>query len=282
MPKTNGCGSFPMSYATLMVCCDLNPKNDNRLHIAASLAERFDARVIGIAAQAAIVPVSLAAGDTFADVDMWEQSQADIAKRLQLVEEHFRDALKGRAKQIDWRSAVAEPVSFIAEECRAADLVIVGKRLDDTALDPADLVVQAGRPLLMIPDEVEVLKAERILVAWKDTREVRRAIRDALPLLRQCQKAIVAEIDEDQDPAAANRRVEDVVAWLACHGVKAAAWSEPVVKDVATQLDALAVKEALDLIVAGAYGHGKIREWIFGGVTRDLMQQTSRCHLVAH
>jgi nucleotide-binding universal stress UspA family protein len=282
MPKVNCRGSFPMSYATLMVCCDLNPKNDNRLRIAASLAEQFDARVIGIAAQSAIIPVSLEASDAFADADMWEQNQANIAKRLQLVEEHFRDALKGRAAQIDWRSAVAEPVSFIAAECRAADLVIVGKHLDDTSLDPADLVLQAGRPLLMIPDEVEVLKAERALVAWKDTREARRAICDALPLLRLCQKVIVAEIDEDHDPAAANRRVEDVAAWLACHGVNAAAWSEPLVKDAAAQLDALAVKEALDLIVAGAYGHGKFREWVFGGVTRDFLQQASRCHLLAH
>jgi hypothetical protein len=111
-----------MSYASLMVCCDPNPRNDNRLHIAASLAERFDARVIGIAAQAELIPLYVEEGAPFTDVDM---CRTNIAKRLELVEERFRDALKGRARQIEWRSAIAEPVSFIAEECRAADLVIV-------------------------------------------------------------------------------------------------------------------------------------------------------------
>jgi nucleotide-binding universal stress UspA family protein len=271
-----------MSYTTLMVCCDLNPIHDNRLHITASLAERLDARVIGIAAQAEILPLTLAEGDPFANVDMWEQNQANIAQRLQVVEERFREALKGRAKQIEWRSEVAEPVSFIAKESRAADLVIAGMTTDDTWLDPADLVMQTGRPLLMIPNGIEVLKAEGILVAWKDTREARRAIYDALPLLRLCQKAIVAEIDEDHKPAAANHRVEDVVAWLAGQGVNATARAEPLLKGAAAQLDGLADSEGLDLIVAGAYGRGKFREWVFGGVTRDLLEQTSRCHLLAH
>jgi nucleotide-binding universal stress UspA family protein len=160
--------------------------------------------------------------------------------------------------------------------------VIVGKGSDETSFDPADLVMWAGRPLLLVPDEVEALKAERILVAWKDTREARRAIYDALPLLRLCQKAIVAEIDENHNPAAANHRIQDVVTWLSGHGVNATAWSEPLLKGVVAQLDALADTEVLDLIVSGAYGHGKIREWVFGGVTRDLLGQTSRCHLLAH
>ena len=55
-----------------------------------------------------------------------------------------------------------------------------------------------------------------------------------------------------------------------------------MLKGVVAQLDALADTEVLDLIVSGAYGHGKIREWVFGGVTRDLLGQTSRCHLLAH
>jgi nucleotide-binding universal stress UspA family protein len=271
-----------MSYTTLMVCCDLNPIHDNRLHIAASLAERFDAKVIGIAAQAEILPLTLAEGDAFSNVDMWEQNQAKIAQRLQLVEERFREALKGRAKQLEWRSEVGEPISFIAKESRAADLVIAGTSTDDTSLDPAGLVMQTGRPLLMIPNGIGVLNAERILVAWKDTREARRAVCDALPLLRNCQKVIVAEIDEDHKPAAANQRVEDVTAWLTKHGVTATARSEPLQEGATAQLDALAGTEGLGLIVAGAYGHGKFREWVFGGVTRDLLQQTSRCYLAAH
>jgi nucleotide-binding universal stress UspA family protein len=139
-----------------------------------------------------------------------------------------------------------------------------------------------GRDNLVVPAESDVLRAERILIAWKDTRESRRAVFDALPLLRLCQKAIVAEIDEDKDPDLANRRVEDVVSWLQCHGINAAAWSEPVREAAAAQLESLAAEEAADLVVAGAYGHGRIREWVFGGVTQDFLRRSSRCHLLSH
>lgn len=269
-----------MSYATLMVHCDLDPGNDTRLSIATSLAERFDARVIGIAAQAEIVPLYFAEG--YAASNFEEEDRASIEKRLRLAEEHFRDTLNGRVKEIEWRAAVDAPFSFITRECRAADLVIVGKDADGASLDPGDLIMLAGRPLLMIPNGADGLKAERVLIAWKDTREARRAVFDALPLLRLCQKAIVAEIDEDRDPASANRRVEDVAAWLACHGVNAASWSEPLVTDAAGQLAALAEEEVADLIVSGAYGRGKFREWIFGGATREFLQRSPRCHLVSH
>jgi nucleotide-binding universal stress UspA family protein len=126
------------------------------------------------------------------------------------------------------------------------------------------------------------LKAERILVGWTDSAEARRAVYDALPLLRRCQTAIVAEIDREQEPVAAKRRVDDVVAWLACHGVNAAGVVEPLRDHLAAQLDALAKKEGADLLVTGAYGHSKLREWILGGATRDLLKQTARCHMLSH
>ncbi|HTV34659.1 MAG TPA: universal stress protein [Methylocella sp.] len=271
-----------MSYATLLVVSDLNPKSANRLKIAADLAQRFKARVIGIAAQAVVLPLSLAQSDAFADADVWAQSQAEIAKLLQEIEERFRGAFKDLGTPIEWRSEVTEPVPFIARESRAADLIIAGKDLDDTLLDPSDLVLQAGRPALLIPNETESLKAERLLIAWKDTREARRAIHDALPLLRQSQKIIVAEIDEDENPAAAARRVADVVAWLASHGVNADGVSEAATTSPAAQLDQIAAREDADIIIAGAYGHGRFREWVFGGVTHDLFLKSSRTQFFAH
>jgi nucleotide-binding universal stress UspA family protein len=119
------------------------------------------------------------------------------------------------------------------------------------------------------------LQVERILVAWKDTRDARRAVYDALPLLKKSQRVIVYEIDEDHDPGAAQRHVDDVVTWLANHGVGGVGMVEPLRDSPAVQLEALARQEAANLIVAGAFGHSKLREWIFGGVTRDLLGQSS-------
>jgi nucleotide-binding universal stress UspA family protein len=275
-----------MSYATLMVQLDLDRRNDSRLKIAGDLAERFNARVIGIAAQAEIMPMYFA--DGYSASFLVEQNLADIKQRLQQAEERFRAALTARAKHIEWRSAIEQPALYIADQCRAADLIILGHtaaedKLDaGTEFDPSDLIGRAGRPLLLVPREVDVMKAERILIGWKDTPEARRAVFDALPLLRLCQRALVAEIDEDNDPAEAQRRVEDVVAWLACHGVKAVGKVEPAQGHLTAQLDALAIQEGADLLITGAYGHSKLREWILGGATRDFLKQPSRCHLLAH
>ena len=278
-------GGFPVSFATLMVHLDLDHTNDARLSIAADLAERLDAGVIGIAACSEVLPYY---ADGFVSGMLVDENRIEIQKRIDSAEERFRSALNGRAKQIEWRSALTQPTFYVAEQARAADLVIVGANRAADALDPlrqldpSDLVTMAGRPILIVPQGVGEMKAERILVAWKDTREARRAIWDALPLLRKCEKAIVAEIDENNDPSAAQSRVDDVVAWLAGHGVKAFGTVPPSVQEAAIQLETLAWEEGADLIVAGAYGHSRFREWVLGGVTRDLITKTPRCSLLAH
>jgi nucleotide-binding universal stress UspA family protein len=275
-----------MSYVTLMVHIDLDDRNGARLKITGDLAERFDARVIGVAAQSEITPMGFA--DDYSAAYALEQNLASIKQGLEEAEERFRRALTNRVKRLEWRSAIEPPAAYVAAQCRAADLIIVGHSAEQDSLelgqelDPGNLIVRAGRPVLLVPYEVEVLKAERILVGWTDSAEARRAVYDALPLLQQCQTAIVAEIDRDQDPAAAKRRVDDVVAWLACHGVKGVGVVEQLHGHMAVQLDALAAKEGADLLVTGAYGKSKLRELILGGATRDLLKQTARCHLLSH
>jgi nucleotide-binding universal stress UspA family protein len=280
-----------MSYATLMVYLDLDQRNDARLSVVGDLAERFTARVIGVAAQSEPVYYAAdvdAASFVAEDLGQMEANLAAIKQRVEQAEERFRTALRGRATQLEWRSSVEDPVPYIADQCRAADLLVIGKTTSDETqepnaqINPSDLIARTGRPLLIVPLHVQTLQAERILVGWKDRREARRAVFDALPLLKNSQPVIVCEIDEDHDPAAAQRHVDDVVTWLANHGVSGEAKVEPLRESPAIQLEALAKQEAADLIVAGAFGHGKLREWILGGVTRDLLGQSSCCQLLAH
>jgi nucleotide-binding universal stress UspA family protein len=280
-----------MSYATLMVHLDLDQKNDARLSVVGDLAERFAARVIGVAAQAEPVYYTAdvnSASFVAEDVGQMEANLAAIKQRLEQAEERFRTALRGRAKQLEWRSSIEDPVPYIADQCRAADLLVIGKTANDETqepnaqINPSDLIVHTGRPLLMVPLHVQTLQAKRILVGWKDTREARRAVLDALPLLKTSQQVIVSEIDEDDDPGTAQRHVDDVVTWLANHGVSGVAKVEPLRDSPAIQLEALAKQEAADLIVAGAFGHSKLREWLLGGVTRDLLGQSFCCQLIAH
>jgi hypothetical protein len=183
-----------MTYSTLMVQLELEHSNDARLRIAGDLAEQFGAKLIGIAACERSTPLYYADG-AFAQ-GLLERDRVELAQRLANTEERFRAAAKGRAQAVEWRSALASPTSYVARQARAADLVITGTNRDGWALDPARrldpsaLVMEAGRPVFLVPPEVEWLKLGTVLVAWKDTREARRAVWDALPLLQRAQEVL--------------------------------------------------------------------------------------------
>jgi len=150
---------------------------------------------------------------------------------------------------------------------------------------PKDLVMQMGRPLLLVPDAVNRLDLRSVLVGWKDTPEARRAVADSIPLLRTAQEVTVAEIPENgASRSAAASRVRDVVAWLSRHGITAAERVPDRAHDTsaAAQFDDIAGAVGAGLIVAGAYGHSRFRELVLGGMTQHLMTQPSRCVLLSH
>jgi nucleotide-binding universal stress UspA family protein len=274
-----------MTYSTLMVHLELDRSNDARLQIAGELAEQFDSTLIGIAAAETMHGPYFADG-AFAK-GVLEQDHADITRQFREVEARFRGVLEKRAAKLEWRCAVDLPTDFVVREARAADLVITGCDRDrvfpDTLreLSPSDLVLQAGRPIFVVAPEAEHLALDRILVAWKDAREARRAALDAVPLLCRAKEVSIVEIIESEHHrSAAQCRVNDVAAWVARKGIHVSAMV--AVGDAAAQLEAVASEIGAGLIVAGAYGHTRIGERVFGGVTRDLFARSSRCALLAH
>ena len=143
--------------------------------------------------------------------------------------------------------------------------------------------MQAGRPVLVVSDTFNWLDLRSVLVAWKDTAEARRAVSDALPVLRQSTEVTVVEIVEGEaDRAAALSRVGDVVAWLSRHGVRASEQVPEQRGDAATQLEQIASDVGAGVVIAGAYGHSRLSEWILGGVTRRLINPSNRCSLLSH
>jgi nucleotide-binding universal stress UspA family protein len=277
-----------MTLATVMVSLAFDASNEARLEAACQLAERFDAGIVGVAAAQFSPPLYFTTGQRAQD--LIEQGQASIRERLLELEVQFRDATTPRARYVDWRSALDFPSRFVLQEARCADIVVTGGLSpafsDAFALaSPKDLVMQTGRPLLVVPDRVDWLDSRTVLVAWKDTTEARRAIADSLPLLRQANNIVIAEIPEaDGERSAAEARVGDVVAWLGRHGLIASA-RVPERRDGADatqQLDDIANDLGAGLIVAGAYGHSRFRELVLGGMTQHLVAQSARCVLLSH
>jgi nucleotide-binding universal stress UspA family protein len=134
------------------------------------------------------------------------------------------------------------------------------------------------------PPKVSSLRAEHVVVGWKDTREARRAIQDALPLLRRAARVLVVELSETtEEKGAAQEAVAEVVRYLDRHRVKADALVQVSEGGSGVkQLIELALQEGADLIVAGAYGHSRLGEWLFGGMTRGLLAESPICCLFSH
>lgn len=271
-----------MTYATLMVHLDGSGSNKARLDVAAGLAQHYGAKVIGIAA---CEPVQFG-GDPYMDGELAVIERDIATNQLARAQTDFEthEALKPHV--LAWHSipTLENLTDLIAERARCADLVITGAEAasgnGSTHADTGALVLRAGRPVLVVPDEIVATEFKSILVAWADTRECRRAIVDALPFLKDADRITVAEVSDD--PPTARTAVDDVIAWLERHGIQADRKVAREGKSGTNALAAIAARHDADLIVAGAYGHSRMREWMFGGVTRDLLLREKRCALLAH
>jgi nucleotide-binding universal stress UspA family protein len=275
-----------VTYKTIMVHLDLAQYSEPALRIACELADRFKSKVIGVTAGLPNAPIH---ADGMIATSVLETDYEQLNQAIGRCESHFRSALKDFSGSLEWRSAADYPADFLAREARAADLLVVGRAENYAALGPqhlleiGDAVMQAGRPVLVVPPRSTSLALNRILIAWKDSREARRALPAALPLLRRAAELIIVEIvSGENERSDANERVADVAKWLQRHNVRASARVEPSGGDVGSQLEAIASEARVDLIVAGAYGHTRLSEWIFGGVTRHLLQHSATCALLVH
>lgn len=276
-----------MTYKSVMVHLELDGGNDGVLKIAGELARRFEARVIGIVA---CQPIQLPVSDGLYLGEAIKQERQQIKEKFAAAERQFRSALQDQVKGLEWRSAISDgPLAdYIAQQARAADLIITGRDIgSDLVNQPrrvklGDLVMGAGRPVLIVPKGITTLAMRHVMAGWKDSREARRALADALPFLQAAGRATVLSVTSQQESAAVQAEAEDVAAWLRQHRVEASAEVMVAAGTEAGYLRATLLDRKCDLLVAGAYGHNRLREWIFGGVTEDALTNPPCCVLFSH
>jgi nucleotide-binding universal stress UspA family protein len=279
-----------MDYGSFLVHVEANStSSEARLKLAASLTKRFEAILIGVAA-ASMPPLPMADPyGVIVDGEFLEAEETQIKEELSVAEDLFRRHPACEGISTKWRSALGRPVDIITHEARAADVIIVGRDLERIrrspyqSADPGDVLMQAGRPVLVVPPGSSALEAKHILVAWKDTREARRAVWDALPLLERAESVQVIEVADEKDVSQAAARVDDVVSYLSWHKVNAQAEVRTLrERSIADELILVAEQSGADLIVAGGYGHARLREWMMGGVTSDLLKHSPKCCFLCH
>jgi nucleotide-binding universal stress UspA family protein len=259
-----------MTFAAIMVSVDFDHGSEVRISVAAALAARFNSLLIGVAGW----PLRKHRHQTSSEAGGLESPEL-VSKELKNLGERFRNLAGAVTDRLEWRSSMNFPREVIAAEARAADLVVIGQGLLPGDIyhtyDPGTIILVAGRPILTVPESLGRFEPSRILIAWKDTREARRAVRDALPFLRQAEDVAIAVVNP-KDGERADAQIADVAQYLARHQVSVGRQIASVGDDSnADILLELAYQHDVDLIVAGAYGRTRLGEWIFGGVTRHLL-----------
>jgi nucleotide-binding universal stress UspA family protein len=273
-----------MSYAVLMVYIEADSKPEHLVRLTASLADKFNATLVGLSAIPIHPPFLIES------VVIWQATASDIVEltaALAAKEEWFLNIAGSDHRKLEWRGIFDFPTDSLAREARSADLVVIGQTSGQkegyAAFDTGEALLMIGRPVLVVPDGVSSLSAEHVVIGWKETREARRAVGDALPFLHEATRVTIVEICEEGEERSAQEHLADVVAYLTKHRIKSVA---RVLLDrqvsSAAQLIKLAQDEGADLLVTGAYGHSRLGEWAFGGMTQDLLTTSPICCLMSH
>lgn len=273
-----------MSLESLLVYVEADREQANLVHVAAELAARHGSTITGLSALG-IRPPFVADGVV---IDLGGEAEIEQMKLLLATRESwFRRVAGERKPAVAWRSGLELPTTSLIREAAGADLIVVSSARETGDLyrqpDVAEAILRAGRPFLVVPDGVASMSADRIVVGWKNTREARRAVADALPFLARASEVTIVEVCERQDVKVAFSEVEELRRYLEKHKVKSCyervVWSD---RAIGKQLTAIAHQMRADLIVTGAYGHSRLGEWIFGGATRELLVSSDVCCLMSH
>ncbi|MDP3852432.1 universal stress protein [Phenylobacterium sp.] len=274
-----------MTIASVLVHAEPDAAASPRLACAAAVAESFDALLMGVGAE---LLQSTAVADPFGMLAMEWQGvmRQQLEDNLKTAEQAFRQ--HARDLRTDWRTLYQPPTEALCHIARGADLIVAGGAPLTGAdywrqADTAELAIRAGRPVLVAPPTQRTFHGDRILVAWKDTREARRALADAMPFLKRAEAVVVMEVCAEDRVEAAEFHTSEVVAHLKRHGVEASARVEVEADERAcAEINIQARSMAADLIVAGCYGHSRMREWVMGGVSQGLIHAPERFVLLSH
>jgi nucleotide-binding universal stress UspA family protein len=276
-----------MSFKTILVHCDGAKPVADRLAVAAGLASRFEAVLLGVHARSPFEP-PLFVGKSFDMARFVQAHRQHVMEDQAAALAAFEDASKSKPFTAEWRSLNGRPDELVVRCSRYSDLVIVGQTMPDgPTLIPGDLpetvAIGSGRPVLVVP-HVGVRKAVggTVLLCWNASRESARAAADALPFLRSAKKVVVLVVE----PSRAGHGDEpgaDVATWLARHGA-----SVTVQRDIAPDVGvgevilSRAADHDADLVVMGVYGHLRLREAVLGGVSRTMLSSMTVPVLMSH
>jgi len=279
-----------MPLKTIAVFIDPSEVGEARAAYAVKLAFRHGSHLIGIF----VVPIGW-------DGNPSESFVRGKAAIRQLIEYHaaVESAATNAASQSFSAVSTREDISFefrflrhgeanegAALNALHSDLVIVGSpQLGGLPREwsAETLLLATGVPFLLLPERWTGPTAEHVIVAWNASREARRAVADALPLLVGARSVTILVVDPQKNSRHGEEPGADVALYLSRHGAKVVVERvQSNGQQIADAILGFAKQQNSDLIVVGAYSHARTTEMIFGGVTRCLLRDTTVPLLISH
>jgi len=270
-----------MSFKTLLTYWDGEAASSNRVEAAVALARMFDAHlnIVAFGYEPDIPSYAPAAAMT----DFYGRAREDAEAMVKEAEAFLETAdVKAEARSaVSTYSGLAFTFGAMA---RFADLVVLdqpyGATYEEAAVNLLEgAMLDGDAPALICPRPMQNRPAT-VLIGWNDSREALRAVRRSLPFLIQADRVEIAIVEPGRSEATPG---EDLALMLARHGVPVEV--NPLAKTTETTSAALrqrAIDLDADLMVMGAYGHSRFREYVLGGVTREILEDVPVPVLMAH
>ncbi|MFM2422048.1 MAG: hypothetical protein RL291_578 [Pseudomonadota bacterium] len=280
-----------MTCKTILVHLHDLGRADRLLRAAIPLARAHGAHLIALAVipPYVVIPASAAAGASVTVDEHRLAYRQDMTK----LKTRFEDLCRSEQLSIEWREAdsgFGTPAAQIMEHGRSADLLIIAQKdpgwsYSSYLEEPDRIAVECGRPLLLLPNMGNInLPPKRALIAWNGTREAARAVADAIPLMPPGTDVTILWVDPTNDRhSAGDVPGADLATALSRHGLRCEA---TFIRTTSGDAGAAILREAaarnVDLIVMGVYGHSRLREFLLGGVSRDVFARMDRPVLMSH
>ncbi len=280
-----------MSCKTILVYLNDTARAERLLGVATAHAKTHNAHLVGLAVIPPYVsPVATEAGMAYPAFDDHRIAYAHVVTKLEKL---FTDTCRQNDLSCEWRTADAQfgtAAAQVIAHARSADLAVISQDNPDWSYtgfleDAARVVMESGRPVLLVPNKgLHAMVANRALIAWNSRREAVRAAFDAIQLLPHGSDVTVLSIDTSSNPVVAGEIPGvDLCTALARHGFKCEAANVHAPRgDAAEAILQEATARGAELIVMGAYGHTRMREFFLGGATRDILVRMDRPVLMAH
>lgn len=279
-----------MSYTSILVHLDTSEAAERRLEFAFKVAHQFDADL-----RALLTLVRPESGSFYlmaGAADYLMRLDRRNAERAESLERHFKTEASHMKVKAEWDVTHEAPDVAVPAAARLVDLVIAGQPdLDDADALVADqfaanLVLQAGRPVLFVPYVGGCTTVgTRVLAAWDGSREAARAIGDAMPFICRAKQTSVVAIDAlDDEPPGSRLPGADIAAAIARHGAHVGTVEIEGVRagEIGDALLSRAADLGADLIVMGGYAHSRWRALALGSATRTMLRSMTLPVLMSH